>query len=232
MPRGYPNYLSIDANGNITATFSGVVTGSLIIPEAAAAYTPANAVTWQDNTKTVREFLQGNNSGVAGFHELIAASIAEGDFTQDVAAILLDSIGPPNTALGSSTVRAFARDTNAGGHSANVKVVDSAGNSQFVEDGAGGTRKLVVQFGSGIVVWPAVAANYSNNVAIVLSYTYSSTYATVITSQWSSPGGWPSIAAINPAGQDGSHFNFQLWSPGSTLAAPVQAGYFWVTVGV
>ena len=67
-----PSYLTVNAQGQVGANFTGQINAQgLIIPEATkSTYSFLDSVTWEDAASTVQEFLQGSSAG--GFHKLLA----------------------------------------------------------------------------------------------------------------------------------------------------------------
>lgn len=65
-----PNYISFNpTTGLVTATFAGVFTGSLTLPEGTAAPLVQNVVEWLDSTNVLQEWISGFQLS-AGRHQL------------------------------------------------------------------------------------------------------------------------------------------------------------------
>jgi hypothetical protein len=136
-----PNYLTVDAQGHVSASFTGLINAlGLVIPESqSASLALPNAIEWQDTRASsagaVREIIEGQ-SPTLGVHRLamlaqdpLAGSLAQ--FTAQVG--------------GDSALRA---DTEAGG----VQIIDTAGTSSFLQLETAG--KWVAEFGFNSFVWP------------------------------------------------------------------------------
>lgn len=154
-----PNYLSYNpVTGVITANFSGVFTGSLILPEAVntSPISPTSAVAWQDAGKVNREYIQGVNE--VGVHFLWLACQPD---TNDTAVLFTEA--QPAGPAGSAIVEASAQDSTSG--VSNVVIINSQGGSSFLFRGRGtNTKPWFVDSGQVTV---AVAANAANGSAPV-----------------------------------------------------------------
>jgi hypothetical protein len=127
MPTGYPTYLQVNANGTVTAIFSGGV----LMPEIAIggppAYTAPSAIAWEDSTGTIREFIQGFVSGT-GTHELDVVSQSD---STDIAALELQTQVLAAGGPGASRIYAVA---NAHGDRGGIlQIIDSLQQSQYIQ---------------------------------------------------------------------------------------------------
>lgn len=144
-----PTYLTVNpATGAITATFSGIFSGSLILPEAAASgLTPTNSIQWQDNTATTREFIQGYTVHPGGYpagHAIQA--ISESD-SLDLASIVAFTAPSPSQSGGSFVEVSVGDAVNITTQTRNILSSDgSSGFLQNPEAGVSPGRTLGVAF--------------------------------------------------------------------------------------
>lgn len=130
-----PNYLSVSPTGLITANFSGVFAGNLIIPESVSPFANppfqvGGAVEW-DEGGTHREFVQGTRIGTSPTtHILTLGTDADNPASQNRAFIRTAAVEAGAASAGSSYIALTAEDTVGGGFDDEV-LIDSQHNSNI-----------------------------------------------------------------------------------------------------
>lgn len=137
-----PTYLTIDAQGHVTANFTGHIKASGVdLPEAANTliFSGANAVDWLDQvTQQVREYITGGLQG--SLHALFLQS-GPGANGEKASMTLF------HTDTGSAAASVTAND--GAGHNVTARIIDPLGGSNFLQLAGASPRQLAIDAGSG-----------------------------------------------------------------------------------
>lgn len=142
-----PTYLTIDAQGHVSAAFSGHVSAQGVdLPEAPnSSELPSSALDWQDAGGTVRQYLQGFESGATGHDLNVSAGDSPGLGSAGVfAQLLLSADRGPGPGLPYSALVATVAN---GGGIAGPTIIDSADASSFLQ--LPSPQPLMLATGSG-----------------------------------------------------------------------------------
>lgn len=219
-----PNYLTLDAQGNVGADFSGVIQADgITIPASnSIALAAQNEVAWQRTSDGALVADVGGYAGPGGDVRLILNAVNAANNQSEVSLNASSNAGTLDATLIVGVVGApqVVAGTNDGSF---AQIIAAGGKSSFLQI-AGAPAELAVAAGSSLITFSGSSA--SNTVTI--NHDLTRTPIAMVATALAAPG-FSAIPSFNCLNETTTQFQVNGVTPGSATTGDV--AFCWIAIG-